>query len=395
MNYLLIIVLYQYNQSTDQYLRLFFSLDNPLLFILLFLIIFLTLIVLTSKKIITPIRQKHFEEKKDLELKNARLSALFAELDPSPLIRINPEGQIIHFNDSAASVLKDNTLKSKNINLILREIKFDAAELILNNRSINHTEKIGENYFSINIKGISFLNIAQIYFHDITQRKAYEEQLKKYQENLRKLSRNIQMKAEEERNRIAAELHDSVGQELSLLKLKVQQFNSEANNRQELLRSVDNITNEVRSILYQLKPKVLSELGIFAAVTSLIEKLNSEIPIVGFVSIVGNEKRFQDDFEINLFRVIQEAINNIIKHSKASEYGIHLIFKHDSLRVIISDDGIGFELNTDSNSLNGYGFINMKERIECLNGSIKIDSTLNQGTSILIDLPTISELKND
>jgi signal transduction histidine kinase len=340
-------------------------------------------------------KKKHLEEKHALEFKNARLSALFAELDPDPLIRIDETGKIIHFNDSASLLLNEANLKNMNIGEILQKISFDPAEVILEDKSIQHQEKIGDKFFTITIKGIKFLNIAQIYFHDITERKKYEDDLKNYQQKLRDLSRDIQNKTEEERKRIAGELHDSVGQQLSLLKLKVQQVSANANGKkEELLNTVDAITNEVRAILYQLRPKILDELGLGAAVTSLVESINEETNIKSSIRFTGNDLRYNPAIEMNLYRIIQEALNNIIKHSHATEYFIQILFREDSIKTIISDDGVGFELNGELKSP-GYGMINMKERIESLNGTIKIDSNLGEGTVIIVELKNVRETVND
>ncbi len=379
----------------DQAVDAINSLSNPLIYILLFLVIFLTLLVLTSRNIIRPMKKKHFEEKRELEFQNARLSALFAELDPNPLVRIDDNGEIIHFNDSAAELLSEPDLMGRKIDEIITNVQFNPAELISNDKSIQHLEKIGERYFSITIKGIKFLNIAQIYFHDITQRKQYEDDLKTYQQKLRNLSRDIQNKTEEERKRLAGELHDSVGQQLSLLKLKVQQQSSLSDEKEiDLLDTVDGITNEVRSILYQLRPKVLDELGLGAAVTSLVERISNETGIKGEVSITGRDFRYEQFIEMNIFRIIQEALNNIIKHSEANEFFIQLLFSEDSLKVMVTDDGIGFDAEghlPGSTGVGGYGMINMMERVESLNGTIKIESNKNEGTVIIIELKNIGE----
>ena len=376
-------------------MNLFLSFSNPVLFLLLFLLIFLILLVLTSRNIINPLKRKHFQEKRELEFQNARLSALFAELDPDPLVRIDPNGKIIHFNDSASILLNEKNLRNMNIGDIIRNITFNPGELIENDYMLQHQEKITDKYFAITIKGIKFLNIAQIYFHDVTERKKNEDDLKTYQQKLRDLSLDIQNTTEEERKRIAGELHDSVGQQLSLLKLKVQQVPETANgNREDLLNTVDAITNEVRAILYQLRPKILDELGLAAAVTSLVEKINSESKIKGSVSFTGVDFRYDQKIEMNIFRVIQEALNNVLKHSKATEYFIQIISKEDSIKIIITDDGVGFEMQ-DKNKAGGYGMINMKERVESLNGTIKIDSNIDEGTVIIVEIKNVKETVDD
>lgn len=392
----------QVDHTLDQYIDLLFSLNNPLLYLILFIFLFITILLLTSRNVIRPMKQKHEQEKVKLELEKVRLTALFAELNPDPLIRINEKGIITSCNKSAQQLLGVEILEGKFVFDILQQIEFDTEELIERQNKISHFEVLNNRHYSVHIEGIKDLKFAQIYFHDITEQKETETKLKDYQQKLRELSRDINSKTEEERRRIAAELHDSVGQQLSLLKIKAQQISfkksdGENNNQIDLLKTVDDITGEVRAILYQLKPKVLDELGLGAAIASLVETVKNETGINGSVDLSGDAIRFYPEFEINIFRVVQEAVNNIIKHSKADEFSVQLIYMQNNLRIIVTDNGNGFDQSGESSGklMHGYGLINMHERAESLGGKIKIDSNPNEGTMILLDVPTIKEVKND
>ncbi len=405
----IIFLFFQVEHSLDQYIDLFFSFSNPILFLLLFLFIFIAILFLTSRNIIRPMKLKHEqekvkhkEEKVKLELEKARLSAMFAELDPDPLVRIDANGIITSCNNSAKRLLGLQKLDGMYVFDVIKKIIYNPREIIERQEKIDHIEIINGRHYSVHTKGIRDLKFVQIYFHDITKEKEDEKKLENYQQKLRELSRDIQSKTEAERRRIAAELHDSVGQQLSLLKLKAQQISSEeaSNNGKEqadILEIVDNITNEVRSILYQLKPKILDELGLGAAITSLIDRVRDETGINGSVDLIGNAVRFYPEYELNIFRVIQESVNNIIKHSKADEFSVQLIYIKEKLRIIVTDNGIGFNYTSESNSKikRGYGLINMYERIESLGGQLKIDSNPDQGTIVLLEIPKLKEVRND
>ena len=105
----------------------------------------------------------------------------------------------------------------------------------------------------------------------------------------------------------------------------------------------------------------------------------------GSLNIFGIEERLNPRLEIALFRIVQEAINNIIKHSQAMEFSVQLVKRGNDLKMFIYDDGIGF--NSNNSGINGFGLINIKERVESFKGVFKIDSTENNGTLLVIEIP--------
>jgi signal transduction histidine kinase len=382
--------LFQTQNPPQRFFDLFFSFSNPILFSILFIIIFIIVLFLIRRFVFAPLKEEHYKERKELELKNARLMALFAELDPDPVLRIDKDGKIIDSNKAAETLADENEINGRYINDILSNYNFDTSELIIKSESATFNQEIGEKYFTVNVRGIQSLNIVQIYLHDVTERTEYEERLKSNQKRLKELSRHIESSAEEERNRIAEELHDSVGQNLSFLKLKVQEIFGNVNggvkdeDYNELLNSVDGITSEIREISYRLKPKILSELGIAPAIKSLVEMINHKTSVKGTVSIIGDLRRFDYSIEINIYRFTQEAINNILKHSKATEFDIQLVFGRSNFKIVISDNGLGFDAEKAMQFENrGLGLFNMRERMENINGVMKIESEKDQGTIII------------
>ncbi len=375
----------------QEYIKLLFDLENPVYFSLFLTLALFLLIIFVYKYIISPLRKKHLIEKKELELKNIKLMALFAELDPNPLVRVDEKGTIIHTNDAAKVLGKNIPIEGKNIHDILASINFSISECIKKDQSIVFNETINNKFYSIHLRGISYLNIAQIYFDDLTERKMFEEELQLSRRQLRELSVHLRDTLEDERQRISRELHDSIGQNLHLIRMKLQN-NGSANtpkDRDTLLSSIEISINELKEIIYNLKPKILEEMGIGVALKILVKKISEETGIYGSVDISGFEERLDKKFELTLYRLTQETLSNIVKHSMAKEFNIQLIYNEDSVRLLISDDGIGFDLNNISSKKysSGFGLLNMQERIKTYNGQLKIDSSPDSGTITIIEIP--------
>jgi signal transduction histidine kinase len=375
----------------QEYLRLLLDLENPVYYSLFLTLTLLFLIIFVYKYIIFPLRKKHLIEKKELELKNIKLMALFAELDPNPLIRTDEKGIIVHTNDAAKVLANDFPIEGNNIKDILTSINFSIGECIEKDQSVLFSETINNKFYSIHLKGISYLNIAQIYFDDLTERKMFEEELKSSRKRLRELSEHLRATLEDERQRISRELHDSIGQNLHLIRMKLQNNGtaSVVKDREAVLNSIEISINELKEIIYNLKPKILEEMGIGVALKTLVKKISGETGICGSMDISGNEERLDQKLELTLYRLIQETLSNIVKHSKAKEFNIQLIHNEDSIRLLISDDGIGFDINNITNKKysSGFGLLNMQERIKTYNGQLKIDSSPGRGTITIIEIP--------
>jgi signal transduction histidine kinase len=224
-----------------------------------------------------------------------------------------------------------------------------------------------------------------------------EEKLEKSRLRLKELSTHLDKTLELERRRLANELHDGLCQSIYSIKLKLQgssfnNLNTEAVNN--LNESLDRLYNEARDMSHQLKPKILTELGIAPALTNLVVSINNTAGITGSFTFTGEEERFDDDIEISIYRICQEALSNIVKHSHASEYIIQLVNAENLLRLIISDNGKGISQNGDVNLLDnlpGLGLLNMRERINNLGGKFKIDSRKNEGVVIIIELEKVRQ----
>jgi signal transduction histidine kinase len=375
-------------KGLKEYLDVLFSLRDPIIYSVFFILFFLAIVFIFFKYILYPIQKRHIQEKKEFELKNARLMALFAELDPAPVIRIDNEGKIIHCNNAAMELNYNKPITGLNAAEFFPQLNENPSNLIKENKSFRFFYQNTDRYYEVWFKGISNLGIAQLYFNDLTERNLFEKELVDSKTKLQEFSKHLQDKLEEERQRIARELHDSVGQNLLFIKLIMQNITSEINseNSEKINSALEKSIIELKRILFDLKPRILEEAGLIAAVSTLCKNISEESGISGDVDFVGQEERLDGKIETCIYRVVQEAVSNVVKHSGASNFNILLINSDSTFRVMISDDGTGFQNHkVDSNS--HFGLMNMRERVESFRGSFKIESEKNNGTLVVVEIP--------
>lgn len=375
-------------EELHEYLKYLLSPNNPIIISILFVVLVAVFVYFISKYIILPLNKKHQLEKHEIELKNSRLMALFAELDPDPIIRIDIEGKVLLSNQAAKKLFSLNSeiVTITNILPFLTQNKITAG--ITSDEKFSNTIQIFKNHYTVLFVGNSNLHIAQIYFRDITKRKILETRL-------RKLGHYLQEQIEEERNRIASELHDSIGQGLLLIKLRIQKIEHQltaAKDNKEIIE-LDNILEdtikELKTIIYNLRPKILDELGLGPAITSLVHLISGQSNIKGSLNVQKLNGRLDKKLELFTFRLAQETLNNIIKHSDAAEFNLILQENPNNLRLIVSDNGKGFDIKSlvSEQEFGGFGLLNMKERVESFGGELKIDSTPGEGTVIMATIP--------
>ncbi len=232
--------------------------------------------------------------------------------------------------------------------------------------------------------------------HDITELKLAEEALKRSELTLRQVSSRRLDAFEDERKRIGLELHDGLAQTMSAIKIwakSAAQKHIDKNNESKVAESLENVVSlsqraieELRRVSKNLHPAVLENLGILAAIDWLceeIEPLDRNINITRQIDIIENE--VPDSLKTVIFRVTQEALNNVFRHSKANLVRISLQKAEREIKLIIEDDGSGFEIgpqNLYKKTGHGLGLISMEERTKLAGGNFSIESQLLEGTMI-------------
>jgi PAS domain S-box-containing protein len=230
---------------------------------------------------------------------------------------------------------------------------------------------------------------------DITKRKQAEEQLRDSRDQLRVLTRRLSQAEETERLRIARELHDQVGQNLTALGINLNMLGNALSGRMtaeiearlsDSLSIVAETAKGIRDVMADLRPPVLDDYGLIAAIRWFGDKFSNRTGLR--ITVTGKEfsPRMDVDTEITLFRIVQEALTNAAKHAKAGKVTIRLDESGGSARLEIADDGVGFEPAIRSSEREGWGLLNMRERAEAIGGKVIVESGKGTGTRILIEI---------
>ncbi len=195
---------------------------------------------------------------------------------------------------------------------------------------------------------------------------------------------------ENERKRIAQEIHDEILQTLIAVIHCVENINISAISTKE--RNVDRIrnyllkvVNDLRQMSLNLRPRLLDELGLVSALQWLINNLNLEGDIHYKLIVHGIERKLPPETELLIYRIVQEALNNVKKHSKAERAITSVVFTKKNIEIVIEDNGIGFPVSVTRNQLavNGkMGLLDMQERVTSLGGKLNIQSEANEGTIV-------------
>jgi len=215
---------------------------------------------------------------------------------------------------------------------------------------------------------------------------------KKIQDNLRFYAQQVGQAQEAERKRIARELHDETAQALVAVLRNLEDLASDHPQFtiKDMREQVRSILKGVRQFSQQLRPSILDDLGLLPAVRWLASELMKNYSIATDVKVVGEPHQISSDAELMLFRIIQEALNNVQKHSKANRACVTLEFIGHVTKATVSDDGKGFETpgRVDDLARSGkLGLTGMQERAELLGGNLIIDSKPGKGTILTVELP--------
>jgi signal transduction histidine kinase len=205
------------------------------------------------------------------------------------------------------------------------------------------------------------------------------------------LSRHLLKAEEEERRRISRELHDETGQALMVLRFHLEMLGGDAKTEdqktkiREALEVLDHTIEGLRRTIARLSPRVLEELGLVAAIQRQAQFLAKRSGLTPRLSLSTDLAGLDHDLEVALYRSVQEALNNIAKHSQAGNFTVRLSRSGNKVSLHIEDDGVGFSPHQKPER--GFGLTGMRERAAALGGSMKIRSQPGKGTQIRIVLP--------
>ena len=246
-------------------------------------------------------------------------------------------------------------------------------------------------------------NGKKLFFHmvlDITDSKQAEEQLKVSHEQLRKLSAHLESVREEERKNIARDLHDETSQLLASLSAHLEAaigtLPHNVIKAEAMLRDAQGLSitviDQLQKLIYEIRPLLLDDLGLVSAISWLIDNSFKTSEVKVKFKTTGRKRRLSRQIETTIFRVIQAAISNIIRHAHAKNANISIHFQKRIIQVQVIDDGKGFNVSktmmSSKDEPRGFGLLGMRERVELINGSFNIQSHPTvDGTHINIEIP--------
>lgn len=287
--------------------------------------------------------------------------------------------------------LYESERKERQIDALNQKREIDA--LSLSKKELELSKARNRNVF-LTVFLFLFLLLAYGSYKRLKLKKQRELQLARIQEQ--KLGMQAVLKAiETERKRIAGDLHDGIAQTLSGIKLALERFKEDLvfqdpfqqEKFKQTIHYLDSACVEVRNISHQMVPKVLLKNGLIPAVRDMLDKtlehtaLNYSFEFFG----ISEKERLSEIMEVNLYRIAQELINNILKHSGAKKVSFQIIKNEDTLVFIAEDDGIGFKPGDKKSS--GLGLLNIKSRVEILNGEINFEPAPQTGIVATVRIP--------
>ncbi len=250
-------------------------------------------------------------------------------------------------------------------------------------------------------KDLNFLfSIAEDTFYvqaiDVTNETIAKKELEQSHEQLRFIAGSLQTEIEKERKYISREIHDELGQQITSIKMQIASLWKKTkevkytNEYENILESINNSVQTVRNISTKLRPSILDDFGLIAALEWLIKEFSKNTQAKISYTFNIKETEISKESQLHFFRILQESLTNINRHSKATKVSILLGNINNLICLKIKDNGIGFDTSKLTDTL---GIKLMKERILSIDGTFEIKSILNRGSSIKICIPRIKNKK--
>ena len=260
-----------------------------------------------------------------------------------------------------------------------------------------HLRKDGTRFFASGVM-VSILDDGRLVGYakiarDLTSRVEAETVLRE-----REMLKRLVEAQEEERQRIARDLHDQLGQQLTALRLKLEVLKAKYTGKPAMTKAIDEtqkqaqkIDNDISFLAWELRPTALDNLGLRNALGNYVVEWSKNYGIAAeFHTARIRTKRLVPEIEINIYRIAQEALNNTLKHAKAKKVDVMLEYGKEDVVLVIEDNGVGFDVNARSRPNKkgkGLGLIGMRERAALLGGTLEIESAKSKGTTIIARVP--------
>jgi len=214
-------------------------------------------------------------------------------------------------------------------------------------------------------------------------------------QNVHVLGAQIIRSQEEERRRVARDIHDGPAQAIAnivfraevcerLIDTDAERAKTELKALREHIRSA---LSEIRKIIFDLRPMALDDLGMVPTIRGILDVLREQYGLFIEIAVTGKERRLEPHIEIGMFRVVQEALNNVVKHAQAASIRVRIEFAANGVTVIVEDDGKGFDVSDEGSPAGHFGIMGMQERVQLLEGKLAIKSAPNGGTRVIVSVP--------
>jgi len=309
-------------------------------------------------------------------------------------------GEIIYINKTAAFFLGIDSLSSCGLNfnsLKINELIYDLVEKFKKDLLPSCTEvqvEIDKNLFWIEVKIHIQEEALILYLRNITKRKEVEEKYKAAYESIRNLNSHSQKIREDERSLLSREIHDQLGQRLTGMKMEVEYILKKSNHLddfakeklQVILKQIDRTVGTIRNISRNLRPGILDDFGLLAALEWHADEFTKSLNVPVFFKFSGKEKLFESQKATAIFRIFQECMTNIMRHSQCTHINVEVVFGTEGLKLTITDDGTGFDLNILKNT-KSLGILGMQERTKSFGGDFNIQSKPGIGTTTILTMP--------
>ncbi|NMC31655.1 MAG: histidine kinase [Veillonellaceae bacterium] len=214
-------------------------------------------------------------------------------------------------------------------------------------------------------------------------------------QNAHALGAQVIRSQEEERRRVARDIHDGPAQAIANIVFRAEVcerlIDTDAARAKAELKAlrehIRNTLTEIRKIIFDLRPMALDDLGLAPTIRGVLDVFREQYGLITEIAVTGKERRLEPHIEIGIFRVVQEALNNIVKHAQATSIRVRLEFAAAGVTVLVEDDGKGFEMTEEELPSGHYGIMGMRERMQLLNGKLTIKSAPRRGTRVTVSVP--------